>query len=49
MNVLGLDSATPSSAVALAGADGLARELRDDPAPGERPRHAQRLLGLAGR
>ncbi len=47
MNVLGLDSATPSSAVALACADGLLRELRDDPAAGERPRHAQRLLGLA--
>jgi tRNA threonylcarbamoyladenosine biosynthesis protein TsaB len=47
VNVLGLDSATPSSAVALARDDGWLREARDDVAAGERPRHAQRLLALA--
>jgi tRNA threonylcarbamoyladenosine biosynthesis protein TsaB len=47
VNVLGLDTATPSSAVALARADGWLREARDDVAPGERPQHAQRLLALA--
>jgi tRNA threonylcarbamoyladenosine biosynthesis protein TsaB len=47
VNVLGLDTATPSSAVALACADGWLREARDDVAAGERPRHAQRLLALA--
>ena len=47
MNVLGLDTATPSSAVALARADGWLREARDDVLAGERPQHAQRLLALA--
>ena len=47
MNVLGLDTATPSSAVALARADGWLREARDDVPAGERPQHAQRLLALA--
>lgn len=47
MNVLGFDTATPSTAVALARADGWLREARDEVAPGERPQHAQRLLGLA--
>jgi tRNA threonylcarbamoyladenosine biosynthesis protein TsaB len=47
VNVLGLDTATPSSAVALARTDGWLREARDDVAPGARPQHAQRLLALA--
>jgi tRNA threonylcarbamoyladenosine biosynthesis protein TsaB len=47
VNILALDSATQSSAVALARADGWLREARDDVAPGERPQHAQSLLALA--
>jgi tRNA threonylcarbamoyladenosine biosynthesis protein TsaB len=45
--VLGMDTATPSTAVAVLLEDGRAIERRDDPAPGERPRHASRLLELA--
>ena len=45
--VLGFDTATPSTAVAVLRADGTAAERRDDPAPGERPAHAARLLELA--
>lgn len=44
MNVLAFDTATPSTVVALSG-----RELRHDPAPGERPGHAAQLLPLATR
>jgi tRNA threonylcarbamoyladenosine biosynthesis protein TsaB len=48
VNILALDTATPSTAVALAhAAGGLIVESRDDPDPGERPRHAQRVLELA--
>lgn len=47
MNLLGLDTATSSTAVALGRRDGWLREARDDVAPGERPQHAQRLLPLA--
>ena len=47
MNTLGLDTATPSTAVAVARADGWLREARDEVAPGQRPAHAQRLLVLA--
>ncbi len=47
MNVLGIDTATTSTAVALARSDGWLREARDDVEPGTRPRHAQRLLALA--
>jgi tRNA threonylcarbamoyladenosine biosynthesis protein TsaB len=47
VNVLGLDTATPSTAVAVARSDGWLREARDDVAEGERPRHAQRVLALA--
>ena len=42
MRVLAFDTATPATAVALDG-----RELRHDPAPGERPGHAMQLLPLA--
>jgi tRNA threonylcarbamoyladenosine biosynthesis protein TsaB len=47
MNVLGFDTATSSTAVALACDDGRLSEARDDVPPGERPRHSQRLLPLA--
>jgi tRNA threonylcarbamoyladenosine biosynthesis protein TsaB len=47
MNVLGLDTATAATAVALLTADGALLEARDDPAGGDRPRHATTLLPLA--
>jgi tRNA threonylcarbamoyladenosine biosynthesis protein TsaB len=47
MIVLGFDTATPSTAVALRLADGHTIQARDDPRPGEHPGHATRLLGLA--
>ncbi len=47
MNVLGLDTATSSSAAALLLADGQTGEARDDPNPGAHPGHATRLLELA--
>ncbi len=46
MIVLGLDTATPATVVGLLRADGVAFEGRHDPAAGERPGHATRLLGL---
>jgi tRNA threonylcarbamoyladenosine biosynthesis protein TsaB len=46
--VLGLDTATPDTVVALTTGDGAeALELRHAPAPGERPGHAAQLLPLA--
>jgi tRNA threonylcarbamoyladenosine biosynthesis protein TsaB len=47
MIVLGLDTATPSTAVGLRLADGRTLEARDDPAAGAHPGHATRLLGMA--
>jgi tRNA threonylcarbamoyladenosine biosynthesis protein TsaB len=53
MRVLGLDTATTATTVALcwfddlSGAQRLALEARDDPARGTRPGHATRLLPLA--
>jgi tRNA threonylcarbamoyladenosine biosynthesis protein TsaB len=44
--ILGFDTATPSTAAAVLLDDGTVVERRDDPAPGERPRHASRLLEL---
>jgi tRNA threonylcarbamoyladenosine biosynthesis protein TsaB len=44
--VLGFDTATSSTAVALRLADGRTRELRDDPSAGAHPGHATRLLAL---
>jgi tRNA threonylcarbamoyladenosine biosynthesis protein TsaB len=44
--ILGLDTATPSTAVAVWAPDGPAVERRDDPPPGQRPGHAGRLLVL---
>jgi tRNA threonylcarbamoyladenosine biosynthesis protein TsaB len=45
--ILAFDTATPATAVAVWAPDGPQVERRDDPAPGERPRHAERLLALA--
>jgi tRNA threonylcarbamoyladenosine biosynthesis protein TsaB len=49
MIVLGLDTATPATAVGLRLADGTTLEAHDLPATGERPGHATRLLPLADR
>jgi tRNA threonylcarbamoyladenosine biosynthesis protein TsaB len=43
--ILGIDTATPSTAVAL-WSPGHAVERRDDPPPGARPAHASRVLAL---
>jgi tRNA threonylcarbamoyladenosine biosynthesis protein TsaB len=45
--VLGFDTATPATAVALRLADGTTLRARDDPGTGERPGHTTRLLPLA--
>jgi tRNA threonylcarbamoyladenosine biosynthesis protein TsaB len=49
MIVLGFDTATPATAVALldGAAPEAAAERRHEPAPGERPGHAAQLLALA--
>ncbi len=47
MIVLGFDTATPATAVALRLADGTTLRARDDPGAGERPGHTTRLLPLA--
>ena len=47
MIVLGLDTATAATAVALRLADGTVLERRDDPSPGAHPGHATRLLAMA--
>jgi tRNA threonylcarbamoyladenosine biosynthesis protein TsaB len=47
MIVLGIDTSTPATAVALRMASGETFEARDDPASGGRPGHSTRLLGLA--
>ena len=44
--ILGLDTSTPATAVAVWAPDGPAVERRDDPPPGARPGHASRLLAL---
>lgn len=44
--ILGLDTATPATAVAAWAPGGPAVERRDDPEPGTRPGHAARLLVL---
>lgn len=46
MIVLGFDTSTHATAVGLRLADGSAVQLRDDPAAGEHPGHATRLLRL---
>ncbi len=45
--VLGIDTATSATAVALRLADGTVSEARDDPPAGAHPGHATRLLGMA--
>ena len=47
MNVLGFDTATRATAVALRLAGGRTLEARDDPPAGAHPGHATRLLELA--
>jgi tRNA threonylcarbamoyladenosine biosynthesis protein TsaB len=47
--VLGLDTATSATAVALRLADGTTSEARDDPEHGAHPGHATRLLELTER
>jgi tRNA threonylcarbamoyladenosine biosynthesis protein TsaB len=47
MIVLGFDTATASTAVALCGTGAGALEARDDPAAGAHPGHATRLLEMA--
>ncbi len=47
MIVLGLDTATTATAVALRLGDETVLERRDDPAPGAHPGHATRLLAMA--
>ena len=47
MIVLGIDTSTPSTAVALRLTDGSATQARDDPAAGAHPGHATRLLTMA--
>jgi tRNA threonylcarbamoyladenosine biosynthesis protein TsaB len=44
--ILGLDTSTPATAVAVWAPDGPAVERRDDPPAGTRPNHASRLLAL---
>ena len=47
MMLLGIDTATPSTVVALQTPEGAMSEARDDPAAGVRPAHAAAVLGLA--
>jgi tRNA threonylcarbamoyladenosine biosynthesis protein TsaB len=47
MVVLGFDTATPATALALRLRDGAVLRAREDPGAGERPGHATRLLPLA--
>ena len=47
MIVLGIDTSTSATVVALRLPDGTAAEMRDDPAAGAHPGHATRLLGMA--
>jgi len=47
LNVLGIDTATPSSSVALLRAHGQLSERRDTPAAGSRGEHSERVLLLA--
>jgi tRNA threonylcarbamoyladenosine biosynthesis protein TsaB len=47
MNILGFDTATPETAVGLLSAAGEQFEARDEPAPGGRGHHAERVLVLS--
>jgi len=46
VRVLAFDTATPATAVALAGFGAKVLQARDDPPPGRRPGHVRRLLPL---
>jgi tRNA threonylcarbamoyladenosine biosynthesis protein TsaB len=46
VRILGFDTATRATTVALAGPGEVVLEARDDPLPGARPRHGSRLLPL---
>jgi tRNA threonylcarbamoyladenosine biosynthesis protein TsaB len=46
VRILGFDTATPVTTVALSGVGEVVYTARDDPRPGERPGHATRLLPL---
>jgi tRNA threonylcarbamoyladenosine biosynthesis protein TsaB len=46
VTILGFDTATRATSVALWSPGGLALEARDDPPPGTRPRHTTRLMPL---
>jgi tRNA threonylcarbamoyladenosine biosynthesis protein TsaB len=45
--VVGLDTATTATVAGVLDASGTVTEVRDDPEPGARPGHANRLLGAA--
>jgi tRNA threonylcarbamoyladenosine biosynthesis protein TsaB len=45
--VVGLDTATTATVAGVLDASGTVTEVRDDPEPGVRPGHANRLLGAA--
>lgn len=47
MILLGFDTATSATVVGVLDAAGVVTEVRDDPAPGARPAHANRLLSAA--
>jgi tRNA threonylcarbamoyladenosine biosynthesis protein TsaB len=47
MIVLGFDTSTPATAVAVRLSDGTVTQARDDPPPGAHPGHATRLLAMA--
>jgi tRNA threonylcarbamoyladenosine biosynthesis protein TsaB len=47
--MLGIDTSTSATAVALRLSDGSSREARDDPAAGAHPGHATELLGMCER
>jgi tRNA threonylcarbamoyladenosine biosynthesis protein TsaB len=49
VTILAFDTATPATAVALSGVQGVVFTARHDPRPGERPGHAARLLPLVAR
>jgi len=46
VTILGFDTATPATTVALSGVGDVVYTARHDPRPGERPGHATRLLPL---
>jgi tRNA threonylcarbamoyladenosine biosynthesis protein TsaB len=46
MKILALDTSTPATAVAISLPSAECFEARDDPQPGERPRHTTRLLPM---